>query len=129
MYQVSGKVLNKDGSVPKGGIAVVSFMPTADSTAEIRRAANGSIGPDGSFSMSTRISGDGVHAGDYNVLFNVAKSPVDPTSLILPKYYDNAAPPYKVTVDHDIDDLKFEIEPLHGASKGAPAANILKPAG
>ena len=87
MYQVRGKVTNKDGSVPKAGIALVSFVPTKDSTAEVKRSATGPIAPDGTFSMSTRLSGDGVNAGDYNVVFNIAKSPVDPTPLVLPQRY------------------------------------------
>ena len=43
MYQVRGKVTNKDGSVPKAGIALVSFVPTKDSTAEVKRSATGPI--------------------------------------------------------------------------------------
>ena len=62
--------------------------------------------------MSTRLSGDGVNAGDYNVVFNIAKSPVDPTPLVLPKYTDVTAPPYKITVDQDIDNLEYTVELL-----------------
>src|SRR5438132_166042 len=69
-YHVSGKVLYKNGSVPKGGIAVVTFTPAKDSTAEMRRVASSAIGPDGSFDMYTRQSGDGIYAGDYVVSFN-----------------------------------------------------------
>jgi hypothetical protein len=114
MYQVSGKLHYKDGSLPKAGIAMITFMPSKDSTAEMRRNASGTIGPDGSFTMSTRVAGDGVYAGDYNVLLNVIKSPVDPTSLVLPKYYDPNDPPYRVTVDQDITGLEYTMEPLPG---------------
>src|SRR4051794_27151546 len=47
MYQVSGKVLYKDGSVPKAPVALVRFEPTQNSTAEIRKTATGEIGQDG----------------------------------------------------------------------------------
>jgi hypothetical protein len=121
MYQVSGKVLYKDGTVPRGGIAVVAFQPAPDSTAEVRRAASGPIGPDGSFTMSTRVAGDGVYAGDYVVIFTVAKAIMDPKPLILDKYQSPHTSPYKVKVDGDLEGLSYEIEPLPGV-KGAPAA-------
>jgi hypothetical protein len=123
MYQVSGKVLYKDGSVPRGGVAVVNFTPTKDSKAEFRRNASGAIGPDGSFTMFTRVSGDGVNAGEYGVVFNVAKGPMDPTSLILPKYSNTTSPPYKVLVDHNISDLEYSIEPLPGVGTGGASKN------
>jgi hypothetical protein len=126
MYQVSGTVLYKDGSVPKGGIAVVTFQPTETSTAEIRKGATGAIGPDGSFAMSTRKTGDGVYAGEYDVMFSVRKAVMDPISYIPQKYSIPGESGYSVTVDGDIDDLKFEIEPLSGAGRsaaeGRPAA-------
>jgi hypothetical protein len=119
MYQVSGQVLYKDGTVPKGGVAVVNFKPTKESNAEVRNGASGAIGADGTFSMFSRMSGDGVYAGEYAVTFTVIKAPMDPTSLILPKYSSSSNPPYKVLVDHNIEDLKYQIEPLPGVT-GAP---------
>ena len=47
---------------------------------------------------------------------------MDPTSLILPKYTNSNDPPYKITVDGNEDDLKYEIEPLPGVSGAAAAA-------
>jgi hypothetical protein len=111
MYQVRGKVLYKDGSVPKGGVCVVQFIPTSESTGEVRRGAGGPINPDGSFEMHTRKAGDGVFPGEYAVTFAVWPGPMDPRPLVLPKYINPKTTPYKVTVDHNIDDLKFEIEP------------------
>jgi hypothetical protein len=122
MYEVSGKVHYKDGSVPRGGVAVVNFRPTKESTAEVRQGASGAIGPDGSFSMFSRVTGDGVYAGDYAVTFTVIKGPMDPTSLILPKYMNALTPPFTITVDENKTDLDFEIEPLPGVS-GAAAAS------
>src|ERR1043165_6977008 len=55
MYHVSGKVTYKDGSIPKGTLAIVTLSPAADSTAKIRKGATGAIDPsDGSFEMMTR---------------------------------------------------------------------------
>ena len=118
MYQVSGKVLYKDGSVPHAPVCLVRFEPR-DTTAEIRKTATGPIGPDGSFTLSTRMPGDGVHPGEYNVCFTLCKSAVDTKPLILEKYADPNDTPYKkVVVDKDLSDLKFEIEPLPGTSGG-----------
>jgi hypothetical protein len=123
MAQVSGKVFYKDGTVPKGGVCSVQFLPTADSTATVRSGAGGVIEPDGSFQMSTRKGGDGVHLGDYTVTFAVWRNPHDPTtSMVLPKYSSPVLTPYKIKVDHDVDDLKFEIEPMPGVT-GAPPAS------
>jgi hypothetical protein len=126
MAHVSGKVLYKDGSVPRAGVCVVRFEPEPNSSAEVRRGASGAIGPDGSFEMMTRMEGDGVYYGDYAVTFAILKGPMDPTSLILPKYTAKSMTPYKVTIDGDKTDLHYEIEPLPGvsgaAASGAKAA-------
>ncbi len=120
--QVKGKVTYKDGSIPQGGVRAVRFEPAADTTAKIRKGASGNIGPDGSFEMYTRKPGDGVNLGKYVVTFAVWKGPMDQTSLILEKYANASSSPYSVEVTGDIDDLKYEIEPLPGAAatKAAP---------
>lgn len=115
--QVKGKVLYKDGSVPKGGVCVVRFEPAGDTTAEIRKGATGNIGSDGSFEMFTRKPGDGVFLGKYAVTFAVWKGPRDPESLILEKYTNSATSPYTITVDGDIDDLQYVIEPISASGK------------
>lgn len=123
MYQVSGRVLYKDGSVPKGGVAVVRLQPTTESTAEIRKGASGGIAPDGSFELFTRVPGDGVYEGQYDVTFLVQKGVMDATPLIQAKYMNPQTSGYNVTVDRDIDDLKFEIEPLPGVSGSRASTN------
>jgi hypothetical protein len=112
MAQVSGRVTFKDGSIPKGGVCVVRFEPTKDTTAKIRKAASGGIQPDGSFVMSTQRPDDGVYCGKYHVTFTVWKAPREPVSLISDEYTNSATTPYHVTVDGDMHDLVFEIEPL-----------------
>jgi hypothetical protein len=115
-YQVSGKVHYKDGSIPKAAIAVVTFQPAKDSTAEVRQAASGAISADGTFEMYTRELGDGVYAGDYVVVFNIAKAVMDPQPLVIEKYRNPAMSPYKQKVDRNITDLDFTIEPLPGVT-------------
>jgi len=109
--QVSGKVRFKDGSVPKGGVCVVQFNPASDTTAKIRKAASGEIHDDGSFEAFTRKPGDGVFLGKYDVTFAVWRSAMDSTSLIDDRYTKASTTPYHVTIDADVSDLMFEIEP------------------
>jgi hypothetical protein len=120
MYQVRGYVLYKNGTAPKGGVSVVYLQPKKDTTAEVRKGANSPIGPDGSFNFWTKKVGDGVYKGEYDVGFTVIKSPMDSKSLIEQKYTIPQTSGYSVTVDRDIDDLKFEIEPLPGVTGAAP---------
>lgn len=121
MAQVKGKVTYKDGSIPRGGVRVVRFEPAKDSTAEVRKGASAEIRDDGTFEAWTRQQGDGVYVGDYSVTFVVLKAPMDPKPLILPKYSSSATTPYKVSITGDVDDLKFEIEPLPGVTGGTAA--------
>jgi hypothetical protein len=112
MYQVSGKVLNQDGSVPRG-LGAVHLVPTSESTAPIRKVATGIIGKDGTFEMMTRKPGDGVYRGEYAVTISITKGATDPTPLSPQKYADAKTTPFPhITVDRNISDLKFEIEPL-----------------
>jgi hypothetical protein len=119
MSQVSGEVFYTDGSVPQAGVCLVRFEPL--NAVEIRKGAVGYIQPDGSFEMWTRVPGDGVYHGEYAVAFTVRKGVMDHTPYIVEKYMRSDMTPYKVTVDDDIEDLKFEIEPLPGAPRAAAA--------
>jgi hypothetical protein len=124
--QVSGKVLYKDGTVPQGGVRLIRFEPASDTTATIRKAATGYIADDGAFQMYTRKPGDGVILGKYAVTFTFWRGARDKVSLIDEKYTTAATTPYHITVDDDVDDLKFEIEPA-GSGAGRPA-NRAQPA-
>jgi hypothetical protein len=127
MAQVSGRVTYKDGTVPQGAVCNVQFLPAAGSSATKGRAAGGTIEPDGSFQMSTQQAGDGVLLGDYTVTFLVWRNPTDPsTSMVAPKYGIPGMTPYKITVEHDVSDLKYEIEPMPGGTTGAPPAAAAK---
>ena len=123
MHQVSGTVTYKDGTVPKAGVCLVRFEPTSGSTAQIRKGATSAIAEDGSFELWTRKPGDGVNPGEYAAVFTVCKGVMDTTPLILEKYANPNLTPYKVTVDDDKTDLKFEIEPLPGGAGGAASSD------
>ena len=117
MYQVRGKVFYKDGSIPSG-MGAVHFEPTNESTATIRKVASGNIGPDGSFELMTHKPSDGVVQGEYVVTIAVVESATDPTLLSAEKYRNAKTTPIPpITVDHNISDLKFDIEPSTGAPK------------
>lgn len=108
--QVSGKVLYKDGTVPKGGVCLVQFQPAADSQAEVRKAASGTIQSDGSFQVFTRKPGDGIFLGKYAVTFSIWKGPMEPVSFVDKKYTKAETTPFTVEIDGDRDDLLFEID-------------------
>lgn len=110
VVNASGKVTFA-GGVPAGaGVKVIRFEPTPDTTAEIKKAASGSIAEDGSFDMYTRTPGDGVYAGKYAVVFSVLNSPIEQKSLIDSKYTSSATTPYTIELVDDRSDLSFTIE-------------------
>jgi hypothetical protein len=113
---VKGKVIFKNGAMPKTQVRMIRFEPTESSTAKVRRGASSLIEPDGTFELWSKMPGDGIHVGEYDVTFAVQKGPMDPTSLIPAKYSNRATTPYKnVKVDKDADDLSFEIDLSGGA--------------
>jgi hypothetical protein len=123
MYQVRGKVTYKDGTVPKGMLAIVTFTPTSSSTAAVRKGASGAIDPtDGSFDMVTRMTGDGVHRGEYAVTFRILRDNVTFTSLVSPKFTSPMNPAFTVNVDRDISDLNYQIEKAEGVAEAATTA-------
>ena len=120
MAKVSGTVTYTDGKIPQGDVAVVRFNPEDGSTAVIRKGASGSISPDGRFEMMTRVPGDGVYYGEYAVTFVVLRAG-SPGNSVLHKYTNPRTTPFKVKIDGNKDDLKFEIESAAGAtSAGGP---------
>jgi hypothetical protein len=112
---VKGKVTFK-GIEPNTQIKNIGFLPTADSTAEIRKGASSAIGADGSYELWTRKPGDGIYVGEYDVIIIVSKSATDQTSLIPPKYATRTTTPFKnVKIDKSMDDLNFEVDMAAGA--------------
>jgi hypothetical protein len=110
--EVKGRVIFKDGTVPQGAVCVVRFQPSHDSPAEIRKAATGEIQADGFFEAFTRKPGDGVLLGKYDVTFSVLKDGTDSSSSMIDrKFTRGATTPYHVTVEDDLTDLEFQLEP------------------
>jgi hypothetical protein len=121
-YKVSGKVSFKGGPMPHAGVRSVQFIPQGGAAGEPRGGAGGTINDDGTFEMHGRKPTDGVYPGEYSVTFAVWPGPMEPKSLLLPKYSDPNQTPYKnIKVDRNIDDLNFEVELIPGVA-GAPAA-------
>lgn len=115
MVQVRGRVTYKDGTIPSGGLCVIRFQPSKDSPAEIRKAASADIQSDGFFEAFTRNPGDGVFLGKYDVSFSVLRDQSDSSSsLIDPKYTKSSTTPYHVTIEDDVSDLEFILEPAQG---------------
>lgn len=108
--QVSGRVQYKDGTPITGGVRVIRFEPTGDTTAEIQKAASGTIEEDGTFVLFTRKPGDGVFRGKYGVTFTVLTKAMGGESLIAPEYEHVNSTPYVVEVTDDITDVVYELE-------------------
>lgn len=108
--QVSGHAEFADGTPLTGAVRKLSFEPTPDSTAEVRKAAMGDIGTDGAFTLYTRKPGDGVFKGKYAVTFTVLKDPNYGGLLVPEKYADKGSTPFIVEVTADRDDLHFQLD-------------------
>ena len=108
--QVRGKVIFKNGSMPKAGIRMIRLEPAADTSATIRKGASGSINDDGTFDIYTRRPGDGVYLGTYAVTFTFLKSFTEQQQMIAKKYTVAATTPYHLTVKKNADDLEYELE-------------------
>jgi hypothetical protein len=102
----------KDNSLQSAGIRMVRLEPTADTNATVRKGASGTIKEDGSFELYTRRPGDGVYLGKYAVTFAFYRGAMDQRPLIPAKYTSATTTPYQVVIDHNRDDLNFEIEPI-----------------
>lgn len=108
--QISGTAMFDDGSPFTGAVRKINFVPTDDSTAEVRKAAIGEIAEDGTFTMYTRKPGDGVFKGDYAVTFTVLKDPNYGGLLVPERYAAIDDTPLSISVTEDRDDLRFEVE-------------------
>ena len=108
--QISGNAKFDDGSPIEGAIRSIIFVPTDDTTAEVRKSASGSLAADGSFTLVTRKPGDGVYKGKYAVTFMVLKDPKLGGLLVPEKYTFAETTPFKVEVTGDRSDLLFELE-------------------
>ncbi len=108
--QVSGHAKFEDGSPIKGAVRSIIFVPTDDTTAELRKSASATLADDGSFTLVTRKPGDGVYKGKYAVTFMVLKDPKQGGLLVPEKYTYREDTPFTVEITGDRSDLLFELE-------------------
>jgi hypothetical protein len=108
--QVSGHAKFDDGSPIEGAVRSIIFVPTDDTTAEVRQSASAALADDGSFTLLRRKAGDGVYKGKYAVTFMVLKDPKQGGLLIPEKYTYREDTPFTVEITGDRSDLLFELE-------------------
>ncbi|SIO65640.1 hypothetical protein SAMN05444166_7772 [Singulisphaera sp. GP187] len=110
VYPVKGKILLPDGQPLTSGRVV--FLPLG----ELMIESSGTIGSDGSFSLSTGVSGEGAPAGEFRVklapddsMLAAAKpgtrSNVKRKLPFPPQYADEETSGLKVTVKPEPNDL------------------------
>lgn len=104
--QVSGTVTNADGSPIKCESGTVLFQPAGSG-----ENASGSVAADGTFTMMTKVQGDGVKPGQYKVVLQMWKSYRDGTLAVPKKYGDATTTPLEATVDGDHTHFEFKVEP------------------
>jgi hypothetical protein len=103
---VTGTVKMADGSPIKCENGMVIFQPAGSG-----QAASGSVDQDGSFTMMTKVQGDGVKPGQYKVVLQLWKSYRAGTLAVPKKYGDAATTPLEATVDADHAHFDFKVEP------------------
>ncbi|AGA25741.1 hypothetical protein [Singulisphaera acidiphila] len=110
VYPVKGKVLLADGQPLTSGRVV--FMPLG----ELMIESSGPIGSDGTFSLSTGVSGEGAPAGDFRVKIepddsNLAVAKPGTKSMAKrklpfpPQYADEETSGLKITIKPEPNDL------------------------
>lgn len=110
VYPVKGKILLPDGQPLTSGRVV--FLPLG----ELMIESSGPIGPDGTFSLSTGVSGEGAPAGEFRVKLVPDDSKIaaarpgtrstGPRKLPFPpQYADEETSGLRVTVKPEPNDL------------------------
>jgi hypothetical protein len=108
--QVTGAVVNADGSPVQCESGKVLFQPTATGE-NAGEHATGDVKPDGTFELMTKVPGDGVKPGHYKVVLQLFKSYRDGTLAVPKKYGDPTTTPLEATVDADHTHFEFKVEP------------------
>jgi len=105
LLQVTGTVKNANGPPLAFEAGSVIFQ-----AAEGNVHANGSVQPDGSFTMMTKKPGDGMKPGHYKVVIQLWKSYRDLVSAVPKRYTAAATTPLEATVDAEHTHFDFTIE-------------------
>jgi hypothetical protein len=109
--QVSGKVTNADGSPIACESGTVLFQPSSSGDGATGQPATGSVAADGTFTMMTRVQGDGVKPGQYKVVLQLWKNYRESALAVPKKYGDVTTTPLEATVDADHTQFEFKVEP------------------
>jgi hypothetical protein len=104
--QVTGVILNADGSPVQSESGLILFQPDGSG-----QSASGGVEPDGTFTMMTKVQGDGVKPGQYKVVLQLWKNYREGTLAVPKKYGDAATTPLSATVDADHAHFEFKVEP------------------
>jgi len=109
--QITGVVTDAGGTpIPCEG-GMVLFQPATTGESGSGKHATGEVKPDGTFTMMTRIPGDGMQPGQYKVVLQLWKN-YDKQQLAVPKKYGDATTtPLEATVDGDHTHFEFKVEP------------------
>lgn len=108
LHPVTGTVKFKDGTVPTGEMATITFQPV---NLMEGKAASSNIESDGSYELWTLEQGDGgALAGDYNVTLNVIEGYPQPVHQVAREYTDPSTTPLKETVEPGKNQFDFEVE-------------------
>jgi hypothetical protein len=101
--------------VPVSGIVLIDGQPLTKGSIQVmpvgHRAATGTIGPDGRFTLTTNEDGDGCVTGTHaaRVIGNENVGPTDIRWLAPKKYASPEESDLKVTIDGPTKDLKIEL--------------------
>jgi hypothetical protein len=109
--QVTGAVTNPDGTPIQCESGTVLFQPAASGENATGQHASGEVKPDGTFTMMTKVQGDGVKPGQYKVVLQLWKSYRDGKLAVPKKYGDVTTTPLEATVDGDHTHFEFKVEP------------------
>lgn len=109
--EVTGKVTNADGSPIQCEGGTILFQPATAGEGGAGKHATGEVKPDGTFTMMTRMPGDGMQPGKYKVVLQLWKN-YNKQELAVPKKYGDATTtPFEATVDGDNTHFEFKVEP------------------
>ena len=109
--QVTGVVTGANGSPIQCESGSILFQPTGSGEKATGKHATGSVAPDGTFKMMTKVPDDGVQPGQYKVVLQLWKSYRDGTLAVPKKYGDASTTPLEATVDGEHTHFEFKVEP------------------
>lgn len=111
VLEVTGKVTDASGApIPCEG-GMVLFQPETTGENASGKHATGEVKPDGTFTMMTRMPGDGMQPGKYKVVLQLWKNYSKQQLAVPKKYGDPTTTPLEATVDGDNTHFEFKVEP------------------